>query len=72
MDIHIPEGQWPPVRGKIKQRWAQITDDDLQQADGQWDALVDIIRAKYDMPRVKVEAALIDLVHEVKRESRTQ
>lgn len=72
MEINIPESQWPLVRGKIKQRWAQIADDDLAQADKQWGALVDTIQAKYDMPREKIEAALIDLVDEVKRESHTQ
>ena len=42
------EGQWQHLRGKLKARWAQLTDDDLQApADGSPDYLAGKLQERY-------------------------
>ena len=34
------KGDWNITKGKLKQKWASLTDDDLQYAEGKQDELV--------------------------------
>ena len=34
------KGDWNITKGKLKQKWAKLTDDDLQYADGKRDELL--------------------------------
>jgi len=34
------QGQWTKVRGQVKEKWGQLTDDDLQIQGGNVDQLV--------------------------------
>ena len=34
------EGRWDQLKGKIKQTWGELTDDDLDVAEGEWDELI--------------------------------
>ena len=36
----ILQGQWKQLRGKIKEQWGNLTDDDLDRVNGQYDQLV--------------------------------
>lgn len=40
------EGRWQQVRGRIRQTWGTITDDELDNARGSWDRLVGAIKEK--------------------------
>jgi len=33
------KGDWNIIKGKLKQKWAKLTDDDLQYIDGKHDEL---------------------------------
>jgi uncharacterized protein YjbJ (UPF0337 family) len=37
MDWNRIEGNWKEAKGKIKQKWGQLTDDDLTQVNGRRD-----------------------------------
>lgn len=39
MDWNRIEGNWKEAKGKIKQKWGQLTDDDLTQINGRRDQL---------------------------------
>ena len=39
MDWNRVEGNWKEVKGKIKQQWGQLTDNDLAQINGRRDQL---------------------------------
>ena len=38
MDWNRVEGNWKQTKGKIKEKWGQLTDDDLTQIDGKRDS----------------------------------
>jgi len=40
------KGSWNEVKGKIKQKYAQLTDDDLKYAEGQDDELIGRLQKK--------------------------
>lgn len=54
-------GQWDKLRGKIKQKWGQLTDDDLQIIGGNVDELVGRIHEKTGVAREQVEQFIGDL-----------
>jgi hypothetical protein len=42
MDWNRVEGNWKQTKGKIKEKWGQLTDDDLTQINGKRDQLFGI------------------------------
>jgi uncharacterized protein YjbJ (UPF0337 family) len=34
------EGRWQEMRGRIKEPWGDLTDDDLDKTEGKWDQVV--------------------------------
>lgn len=54
-------GQWDMLRGKIKQKWGQLTDDDLQIIGGNVDELVGRIHEKTGVAREHIEHFVSDL-----------
>ena len=41
------EGNWIEAKGKVKEHWGKLTDDDLAQIQGQREQLVGRIQALY-------------------------
>jgi uncharacterized protein YjbJ (UPF0337 family) len=54
------KGDWNITKGKLKQKWAQLTDDDLQYVDGKQDELFGRIQKRTGQSREAVEKALKD------------
>jgi len=55
------QGQWNSLRGQVKEKWGQLTDDDLQIHGGNVDQLVGRIQQKTGEGRDAVEKFLGDL-----------
>lgn len=54
------KGDWNIIKGKLTQKWANLTDDDLQYAEGKRDELVGRIQKRTGESREAVEKALKD------------
>jgi uncharacterized protein YjbJ (UPF0337 family) len=52
------KGDWNVTKGKLKQKWAQLTDNDLQYNEGQTDELIGRIQKRTGETREAVEKAL--------------
>ena len=52
------KGDWNIAKGKLKQKWAKLTDDDLQYADGKHHELVGRIQKRTGETREAVEKAV--------------
>jgi uncharacterized protein YjbJ (UPF0337 family) len=46
MDSLEIKGDWNIAKGKLKQKWAKLTDDDLQYAAGRQDELIGRIQKR--------------------------
>jgi len=55
------EGNWNEIKGKLHERWGQLTQDDLQKARGNVDQLVGLIQRKTGEARERVEQYLSEL-----------
>ena len=49
------KGNWNIIKGKLKQRWARLTDDDLQFAEGKENELIGRIQKRTGETRENVE-----------------
>ena len=41
------EGNWKQFKGKVKEKWGQLTDDELDQAAGKRDQLIGFLQKRY-------------------------
>ncbi len=49
------KGDWNIAKGKLKQKWAALTDDDLQYVDGKKDELIGRIQKRTGETREAIE-----------------
>ena len=54
------KGDWNIIKGSLKQKWAQLTDDDLQFIEGRQDELLGRIQKRTGQSREAVETAIKD------------
>jgi len=52
------QGNWNEIKGKLRSKWGQLTNDDLQSAHGNIDQLVGLIQRKTGEARSSVEKFL--------------
>jgi len=48
-------GSWRVMRGKVKEQWGRLTDDDLEVIQGKHDQLIGKIQERYGKERESVE-----------------
>lgn len=49
------QGNWTQLKGQIRERWGQITDDELQEAQGNGEQLIGFLEAKTGESRRQIE-----------------
>ncbi|MES2490173.1 MAG: CsbD family protein [Pseudomonadota bacterium] len=61
MNKDTVKGEWKQLSGKIKQKWGELTDDDLKQAEGNQEHLLGKLQEKYGIAKDKAKEQLKDL-----------
>lgn len=56
------EGRWQEMRGRVKEAWGVLTDDELDRIEGRWDRLVGAIRQKTGETVERIEEKLDQLI----------
>jgi uncharacterized protein YjbJ (UPF0337 family) len=54
MDWNRVEGNWKQFKGKVKEQWGRLTDDDLDQIAGKRDQLEGKIQERYGLEQDRV------------------
>jgi len=54
------KGDWNILKGKLQQKWAQLTDDDLQYIEGQQEVLLGRIQKRTGQSREAIQKAIKD------------
>lgn len=49
------EGKWKQVKGKARETWANLTDDDLERVRGKRDQMVGLVQEKYGKLKADAE-----------------
>ncbi|MDF1819481.1 MAG: CsbD family protein [Immundisolibacteraceae bacterium] len=60
MDNEKLKGNWNIVKGKVKEQWGKLTDDDIDRVGGQFDQLVGEIQKRYGITREEAEREIRD------------
>ncbi len=58
MNWDIIEGNWNQAKGKVKEQWGKLTDDDLAKISGKRDQLAGKLQERYGMAKDDVEKQL--------------
>jgi uncharacterized protein YjbJ (UPF0337 family) len=53
-------GNWMQFKGKVKEKWGKLTDDDLTTIGGTRDQLVGVLQQKYGFAKSQAEQELDD------------
>lgn len=51
MNWDILKGNWKQYQGRAREKWGELTDDDLEKAHGERDQLVGKIQERYGITR---------------------
>lgn len=60
MDWNRVEGNWKQAKGKVKEKWGQLTEDDLTQINGKRDQLEGKIQERYGIAKDRARKDLDD------------
>jgi uncharacterized protein YjbJ (UPF0337 family) len=63
-------GHWNVIRGKLKQKWSTLTDDDLRYIEGQEEEMLGRIQKRVGATLEEVQRALEELAVEEDYKSR--
>jgi uncharacterized protein YjbJ (UPF0337 family) len=64
MNENILEGKWKQLRGEIRQRWGELTDDEVDQIAGKRDKLAGILQERYGYTQLEAEQQIDDFLAE--------
>jgi len=58
MNSDMLMGRWKQLRGRIKAKWGRLTDDELNEVEGNYEMLVGKLQEKYGTTREQIEREL--------------
>jgi uncharacterized protein YjbJ (UPF0337 family) len=56
------EGKWDQMKGRVRESWGALTDDDLDRTQGKWDQVVGLIKEKTGENAEEIERRLHDMM----------
>jgi len=63
MNEDILKGKWRQFKGNIQERWGELTNDELDQINGEREQLIGKLQEKYGYTREKAQTEYDDFVH---------
>ena len=64
MASDILKGKWMQLKGSIKERWGELTDDEVDEVQGEAQQLIGLLREKYGYAKEKAEAEVAEFMEE--------
>ena len=58
-------GKWKQVRGKAKQTWGKLTDNDLDRITGRFEELAGLVQERYGYTREQAEKEVTRFIEHV-------
>jgi uncharacterized protein YjbJ (UPF0337 family) len=65
MSADVFEGLWKQIRGEAKEKWGELTDDELDQVEGKRDKLVGLLQEKYGYAKLKAEEEIDEFLEQI-------
>jgi len=58
-------GKWKQVRGKVRQTWAKLTDNDLDRISGRFEELAGLVQERYGYTREQAEKEVTHFIEQI-------
>lgn len=55
MNADVLKGKWTEMKGKVKEQWGKLTDDDLDRIEGRSEQMVGLLQQRYGYAKEKAE-----------------
>lgn len=62
MNENILEGKWKQLRGYVREKWGDLTDDELDQIAGKRDRLAGVLQERYGYTQIEAEQQIDDFL----------
>lgn len=62
INTDILKGKWNQLKGDLKIKWGELTDDDVDQIDGSIDKLVGVLQERYGYSRDEADREIKEWV----------
>lgn len=61
MNADIIKGKWKEFKGKVKETWGDITDDELLQIEGNSEKIYGVLQQRYGLGRDEAKKTLDEI-----------
>ena len=62
MNADTLKGQWHQIKGSAKTQWGKLTNDELDQVEGQSEKLVGLVQEKYGYARERAQREVDEFI----------
>jgi uncharacterized protein YjbJ (UPF0337 family) len=66
------EGKWHQIKGKIREKWGKLTDDDIARIEGKFEQFLGKLQKKYGYTREQAEREAQSWKFENRKEGRSE
>ena len=66
MNEDVLKGKWNEIKGRVKEKWGNLTDDDLTAVEGKKEKLLGLLQQKYGYAKDKAEQEYKDFIDRLK------
>jgi uncharacterized protein YjbJ (UPF0337 family) len=67
VNTDIFEGKWRQLKGEVRKRWGQLTDDEIEEMEGRQEKLIGKLQEKYGYTKVRAEQEVNDFLLELEK-----
>jgi uncharacterized protein YjbJ (UPF0337 family) len=68
MNSDILEGKWKQLRGRLKETWGDLTDDEFDEIAGKRDRLAGKLQERYGYSRMKADEEIDRFLRDVDKD----
>ena len=68
MNDDILQGKWKQIRGRLKESWGVLTDDELDQIEGRRDRLSGKLQERYGYSKQEAEEEIERFLKDIERD----
>lgn len=61
MNMDIAKGSWHQLKGKVREKWGDLTDDEIDQIAGRRSQFIGLMQKKYGVAKEEAESWFDDL-----------
>lgn len=65
MNTEMLKGKWKQIKGRVQEKWGELTNDELDQIQGKQDVLAGKLQEKYGLTRKEAEKEINEFLEKI-------